>query len=171
MTTEGSGGAAPRRTYGQRWLIDPVARQLTQGVTPKKVALTIAVGSALALFPIMGTTTTLCALAGILLGLNQPIIQSVNGLCIFIYFPLIAAFVRLGEILAGTSHASLDVPLMASLLMHHPVLFLHQFGSTALHAVVGWAVVAPFWVPAVYLAALPPLRLAAVRLRAREAAS
>lgn len=90
-----------------------------------------------------------------------------NGLCIFIYFPLIAAFVRIGDGLAGTAHASLDLPAMVAVFTHHPTQFFHQFGATALHAVLGWAVIAPFWVPAVYLAALPPLRLAAVRLRGR----
>ena len=72
---------AATRRFWQRWLVDPVTRQLTQGVTPEKVSLTIAVGSALALFPILGTTTWLCVLAGIALGLNQAIIQGVNALC------------------------------------------------------------------------------------------
>ena len=93
---------APRRKFWQRWLVDPIMRQLTQGVSPKKISLTIAVGSALALFPILGTTTWLCVLAGITLGLNQAIIQGVNALCTFAYFPLIVVFVRFGDTLAGT---------------------------------------------------------------------
>ncbi len=157
--------APPVRTFWQRWLIDPVGRQLTQGVTPSKVALSIAVGSALALFPILGTTTTLCVVAGISLGLNQPIIQGVNVLCTFIYFPLLYAFVRLGDALARTARSSLDIPLMISLITHEPRQFFHQFGVTALHAMLGWAVVAPFWVPLVYLAALKPLEATALRLR------
>ena len=80
------------RRFWQRWLVDPVARQLTQGVTPQKVALSLAVGSALALFPILGTTTALCLVAGVALGLNQPIIQGVNALCTFVYFPLLYPF-------------------------------------------------------------------------------
>jgi uncharacterized protein (DUF2062 family) len=153
------------RTFWQRWLKDPIGRQLTQGVTPSKVALSIAVGSALALFPILGTTTTLCVVAGIILGLNQPIIQGVNALCTFVYFPLLYAFVRLGDALARSARSSLDIPLMISLFTHAPRQFFHQFGITALHAMLGWAVVAPFWVPLVYLIALKPLEATAHRMR------
>ena len=148
-------------------MLDPVARQLTQGVTPDKVALSIAVGSALAIFPILGTTTTLCVIAGVVLGLNQPIIQGVNALCTFIYFPLLYAFVRLGDALAGTARSSLDVPPMISLLRREPREFYHQFGTTALHGILGWAVVAPIWILAVYFIGLGPLRATARRMTAR----
>jgi len=162
-------GPVIRRRFWQRWLVDPVARQLTQGVSPGKIALSIAVGSALALFPILGTTTTLCVIAGVVLGLNQPIIQGVNALCTFVYFPLIVAFVRLGDRIVGSVPSSLDLPLMVSLFSHHPRDFFRQFGTTAVHAVLGWAVVAPFWVPLVYWAALRPLRAASDRLSRRRA--
>jgi len=157
----------PRRKFWQRWLVDPITRQLTQGVTPEKIALTIAVGSALALFPILGTTTTLCVVAGILFGLNQPIIQGVNALCTFAYFPLIVAFVRLGDAMTRTPPSSIDIPVMISLFTHHPGDFFRQFGSTALHAILGWLVVAPFWIPLVYVIILHPLRVAARRARSR----
>ena len=152
------------RGFWQRWVRDPIVKQLTQGVSPEKIALTFAVGSAFALFPILGTTTTLCLLVGILLGLNQPIIQAINALCIFVYFPLIVVFVRLGDALSGTARSTLDVPLMLSAFSHGPREFLHQFGTTGLHAILGWAVVAPFWIPAVYIVALGPLRATALRI-------
>lgn len=157
--------APPRRKFWQRWVVDPVGKQLTQGVTPEKISLSIAVGSALALFPILGTTTTLCIVAGIVLGLNQPIIQGVNALCTFVYFPLLLAFVRLGDRVLRSAPSSLNIPLMISTFTHHPGQFFRQFGSTALHAILGWAVVAPFWTVAVYLALLPTLRAAARRVR------
>jgi uncharacterized protein (DUF2062 family) len=157
--------AAPaKRKFWRRWLLDPITRQLTQGVTPQKVSLSLAVGSALALFPILGTTTTLCVIAGITLGLNQPIIQGVNALCTFIYFPLLYAFVRLGDTLARSGRSSLDIPLMISMSVHEPRQFLRQFGVTALHAMLGWVVVAPFWIPLVYVLALKPLQVAARRI-------
>lgn len=154
-----------KRKFWQRWLADPIARQLTQGVTPQKVALSLAVGSALALFPILGTTTTLCVIAGITLGLNQPILQGVNVLCTVIYFPLLYAFVRLGDALARSARSDLNIPVMISLFTHDPRQFLRQFGVTALHAILGWAVAAPFWIPLVYLVALKPLQASARRIR------
>ncbi len=168
MTPDPEPEAAPgRRRFWQRWLVDPVVRQLTQGVTPRKIALSLAVGSSLALFPILGTTTTLCIIAGVVLGLNQPIIQGVNALCTFVYFPLIYAFVRLGDRLTGSARSDLDVPVMISLLRQHPRDFVHQFGATALHAILGWAIVAPLWIPLVYFVALKPLEAAERRVRGR----
>jgi uncharacterized protein (DUF2062 family) len=159
-----------RRRFWQRWLVDPIVKQLTQGVTPPKIALSLAVGSAFALFPILGTTTTLCFLAGIVLGLNQPILQGLNALCMLVYFPLLVAFVRLGDTLARTPPSSLNIPLMISLFAHHPGEFFREFGVTALHAVLGWVAVAPFWIAGIYFLALPLLRAAARRIPVRQGA-
>ena len=157
-----------KRSFWRRWLLDPIVKQLTQGVSPGKVALSVAVGSALALFPILGTTTTLCVIAGIALGLNQPILQGINALCIFVYFPLIVAFVRLGDRLVGSSPSRLDIPVMGSLISHHPREFFSRFGVTALHAALGWAIVAPFWITLVYFGSLYPLRAAARKIALRR---
>lgn len=155
---------ARKRGIWRRWLVDPVATQLTQGVTPKKVALSLSVGSALALFPVIGTTTTLCLVAGVALGLNQAIIQGVNAACVLIYFPFVYGFVRIGDALAHSARSSLDIPLMISVFSHGPREFFRQFGDVALHAILGWAVVAPFWIPLVYLIALGPLQASARRI-------
>jgi uncharacterized protein (DUF2062 family) len=156
--------AVPKRRFWQRWLVDPIMRQLTQGVTPAKIAMSLAVGSAFALFPILGTTTALCILAGITLGLNQPIIQGVNALCAIVYFPLIVVFVRFGDMLTGAPRSSLNIPLMISLFSHHPREFFREFGVTGLHAILGWLVVAPVWIALIYLLALPALRAAARKI-------
>jgi uncharacterized protein (DUF2062 family) len=153
-----------KRRFWHRWLIDPIMRQLTQGVTPAKIALSLAVGSALALFPILGTTTALCTLAGVLLGLNQPIIQGMNALCMFAYFPLMVVFVRLGDTLTRAAPSSLNIPLMVSLFAHHPREFFREFGVTGLHAMLGWVAVAPFWIVLIYFLTLPALRVTARKI-------
>ena len=71
---------------------------------------------------------------------------------------------RLGDALAGSAKSDLDIPVMISLFTREPRQFFHQFGVTALHAILGWAVVAPFWIPLVYLVALKPLRVTARRI-------
>src|SRR5471032_2350689 len=99
-----------RHKFWRRWLIDPIHQQLTQGVSPEKIALTLALGSALALFPILGTTTLLCLAAGIALSLNQAILQGINALCGFIWIPLLVAFVRLGDLLTHNPSSGVDLP-------------------------------------------------------------
>jgi uncharacterized protein (DUF2062 family) len=151
----------PPRTYWQRRVLDPVVAQLTQGITPEKIALTIAVGSCIALFPILGTTTLMCLLAGIALRLNQPIIQVVNYLCTPIHIPLIWWMVRTGEWLFNEPHQAFKLRVLANLLWEEPMQFLRVFAKTGLHAIVVWAILAPFWTVIVYHIALPVLREAA----------
>lgn len=149
---------APVRTAWQRRVIDPIALQLTQGITPEKIALTLAVGSALALFPILGTTTILCLIAGILLRLNQPIIQIINALCTPIHPPVIYLMFRLGSWMFSVQSSHIGIRMMNHLLWEDPRDFFERFGITALHAVAAWALLAPFWMVIIYIFALPVLR-------------
>jgi uncharacterized protein (DUF2062 family) len=153
--------AGAERTPWQRHVIDPVAAQLTQGITPEKIALTLSVGSALALFPIFGTTTLLCLAAGILLKLNQPIIQLVNMLCATIHFPLIVCLFRMGHLMFGVPYTHIGLGMMHHMLdtfWEDPTKFFERFGVDALHAIAAWAVIAPFWMIVIYMLSLPVLR-------------
>src|SRR3546814_7810456 len=67
-----------KRSLWRRWLIDPVVAQLRQGITPERIALTLALASIISVFPILGSTTLLCALVAAWLRLNQPLIQLAN---------------------------------------------------------------------------------------------
>lgn len=137
---------------------DPIVAQLTQGITPEKIALTLAVGSAFALFPILGTTTLLCFLVAIALRLNQPIVQLINQALWPAHIPAIYGCVRLGEAIFGAPRAHFSIHHMNDLLWSEPRLFLHQFGLTALYAVVAWAVLAPFYITVIYYITLPITR-------------
>jgi uncharacterized protein (DUF2062 family) len=137
---------------------DPIVAQLTQGITPEKIALTLAVGSAFALFPVLGTTTLLCFLVAIALRLNQPIVQLINQALWPVHIPVIFGCVRLGEAIFGAPRARLSIRHMHDLLWSDPRLFLHQFGLTVLYAMVAWAVLAPFYITAVYYIARPLMR-------------
>jgi uncharacterized protein (DUF2062 family) len=151
----------PVRTPWQRNVIDPIAAQLTQGITPEKIALTLSVGSALALFPILGTTTLLCLLAGIVLKLNQAIIQLVNMLCASIHFPLIVCLFRLGHLMFGVPYTHFGTGMVHHMLdtfWEDPTKFFERFGVDAIHAIAAWAIIFPFWVTIIYLLALPVLR-------------
>lgn len=160
---------APARTFWQRRVRDPIVLQLTQGITPEKIALTLAVGSALALFPIIGTTTLLCFLVGLALRLNQPIIQLINQALWPVHVPAIFLCVKLGEWIFGVQHhARFSIRYMNELFWNEPALFWHRFGLIVLYAIVAWAVLAPFYIAIVYYIALPVTRTIA-RLKAEAA--
>ena len=62
----------------KRRLVRPIIELLSQGVTPEKLALSLALGITLGIFPALGSTTALCAIAALVLRLNLPAIQIVN---------------------------------------------------------------------------------------------
>ena len=144
--------------FWSRRIGEPIRQQLTQGVSPEKIALTLALASGLSVFPVLGTTTVLCFLTGILLKLNQPIVQGVNFLGSLAFLPAVVAFIKLGDVLTHSTFSSLDFPAMISMATHHPADFLSKFGTTAVHGILGWAVAMAVWLPLVYASALPFLR-------------
>ncbi len=145
-------------SFWKRRVVEPIVHQLTQGITPEKIALTLAVGSACALFPVIGTTTFLCLLVGIALRLNQPIIQIVNGICVPLHIPAILGLVRMGEWMFKEPRTYLHIRYMNQMFWDDPRLFFHQYGLIAYHASAAWAFLLPVWIPAIYLIFLPVLR-------------
>jgi hypothetical protein len=164
----------PPDSFWHRRVAAPIGRQLTQGITPEKIALTLAVGTAFAFFPILGTTTLLCLFVGIFLRLNQPLIQLVNGLCTLPHLLVIYGLIRFGgfifgvpppprhgklsEFIFSAPKAHLNIYDMVHVIWRDHGQVLHRFELTALHAIVAWALIAPFWIYAVYRLTLPPLR-------------
>jgi len=152
---------ARQRNFWQRRVRDPIVAQLTQGITPEKIALTVAVGSAFALFPVLGTTTLLCFLIAWALRLNQPIVQLINQALWPAHFPSIIGCIWLGEAIFGAPHVHINIRYlrkMSALVWNDPTLFFHQFGLTIMYAVVAWAIIAPFYIAIVYHIALPITR-------------
>lgn len=174
---------APSPTLWQRRVVNPIVAQLTQGITPEKIALTLAVGSACALFPILGTATLLCLVVGIVLRLNQPLIQLVNALCSVPHLLGVYGLIRLGDFIFGVTLGSPHSQLtIAEFITHRPHtfpnlwaillaiwrehgLYAHRFGAAALHALVAWVIVAPLWTLIVYRLVHPALSRAARRRR------
>jgi len=143
-----------------------VADQLGRGISPHQLAMTLAVASALALFPMPGTTTLLCLGAGALLGLNQALMQLVNyllsGLQLLLLLPLWKAGARIGAPPLSLSldelRARFDVAPWHSLL---------EFGGVLLGGIGVWALCAPLWIALIYIVARPLMHAAAARRPAK----
>ena len=148
----------PASSFWQRRVVKPIVHQLTQGISPEKIALALAVGSACALFPILGTTTFLCIVVGIALKLNQPILQLVNVLCVPIHIPVILGLVRMGEWLFRDPVIYFHVGRMNKIHWDHPGIFIHWLSTAALHSSAAWAILLPIWIPLIYFIFLPVLR-------------
>jgi uncharacterized protein (DUF2062 family) len=155
----------------QRKLVRPLVELLRQGVTPEKLALSLALGAALGIFPAIGSTTALCAMAAFALRLNLPAIQIVNYFMYPAQIALLIPFFRLGEKLFRAPHRDISLPQIYALLHAGVWNAVKLLWSTTWHAMVVWCLLAPVLAALVYAILLPVLRISLRRLRSGEGSS
>jgi uncharacterized protein (DUF2062 family) len=119
---------------------------LSQGISPRRLALTLALGFAVGCIPVIGVPTVLCLGLALALRLNLPAIQAANYIVMPLQLLLIAPFVRMGGWLLTTKAVYLPAPRA---LPHFSSLNLAaRMGGMAGQALLAWLLVA---VPAVAL--------------------
>lgn len=166
----GAGAAAPPAGFWRRRVVAPLVAQLTQGVTPDRLALTLGLGVACGLFPFLGFTTALCAVVAAALRLNQPVIHVVNQLLWPVQLAGIPLYVAAGQRLFGAPPVPVDPQEIARVFAESPAEFWTRFGLMGLHALTAWLLSAPLLVAACSLATRPLLRRLAATIRVRPAA-
>ncbi len=157
-------GQERRESFWIRRVRNPIIGQLKQGITADKIAATIALGIVLSIFPILGSTTILCAVAAIIFRLNQPIIQLASYSAYPVQLILLIPFYRAGETIFGRPHVPLSIPLFLSRIRADFFQFLKDFGMIAVAGIVVWSLVAPFLGVAIYFFVRPPLRALARKI-------
>ncbi len=146
-----------RESWWRRWFVAPVLAQLTQGISPERLAWTISLGMVVGVFPIMGSTTLVCLLVGYALRLNQPILHVFKTAVYPLHLVLILVFIHLGQRLFNVPPLSFSIPELLSQFKSDPLQFAKDFGLAAFHGVVAWVLVAPFAVFLIKLSILPVL--------------
>jgi len=102
----------------------PSVRELSA----ESVALLLAVGLVLGIFPVYGFPTILCMLASLVLRVNFPALQMVNQLCWPLQVAMLVPLARLGSrIIAPSSEFHATVA--------------SRVGTAAVQAVAGWSCV------------------------------
>jgi len=142
----------------QRKLLRPIVELLKQGVTPEKMALSLALGVTLGIFPALGWTTALCAIAALALRLNLPAIQIVNYFMYPAQIALLLPFFRLGEWLFGAPRLTISVPQMYAMIHASIWNAIRMLWTTTWHAIVVWCVLAPVMAGILYMILAPVLR-------------
>lgn len=129
---------------------------LRQGISPRRLALTLALGFAVGCFPVVGATTLLCTVLALALRLNLPAIQAANYVALPFQVMLLVPFVRLGGWLF-TSGPRMQVNL-AAMLHSSPLTLVTQMGRMAGLALGAWLLTAIPMVLAMTLVLTPLLR-------------
>lgn len=152
------------KSFWRRRVIEPLAAQLKQGATPEKLAQSMAWGFTLGIFPILGTPSILCGIAGVVLRLNHIAIQTVNWLVYPLQIVLIIPFLKLGNRLFGFGELNLslkEIALMFEQDFGHAAL---ELGGLALRGIVAWVLVALPLNFVLRRILLPPIRHLAVKV-------
>jgi uncharacterized protein (DUF2062 family) len=139
---------------------------LQQGISPRRLALTLALGFAIGCIPVVGIPTVVCAALALALRLNLPAIQAANYAVMPLQLALIVPFVRMGGWLLASGTG--QVAKAGALLYSSPLNLLSQLGWLAGEALLAWLVIA---VPSVVLmtVTLTPLLRRVPALAAAEA--
>lgn len=156
------------QSWWRRRLLGPVVAQLTVGISPERVAWTIALGVVLGIFPIMGSTTLVCLLVGWLLRLNQAVLHVFKTLVYPLHLALILVFIRLGESLYGVPLISFSIPQLVVKFKDDPLQFARDFGLAAWHGVSAWLLIAPLAAILIKLAVMPVVSRLSLALKRRE---
>lgn len=143
---------------------------LRQGVTPEKLALSLALGVVLGLFPVLGTTTALCAMAALILRLNLPAIQLVNYVVYPAQLALLIPFFRIGEWLFHSPRLPLSITQVVGMFSANYWHTMRLLSVSMCHAIVAWCLLAPFAVPLMYGIFLLALRRALRKSRSTHVA-
>jgi len=152
--------------FFKRRVLQPIVELLRQGVTPEKMALSLALGAAFGAFPALGWTTSLCAIVALVLRLNLPAIQIVNYFMYPVQIALLLPFFRLGEKLFRAPHLPISVSQMYAMIHASVWGSIKLLWTTTWHAIVVWAMMAPLFVALLYAILVPLLR----RVLRRQAA-
>jgi uncharacterized protein (DUF2062 family) len=136
------------RAFLHRRLWLPLLALLRQGVTPDKLAWSVALGIVLGLVPVLGVSTAACALAALALRLNLPAIQLVNYLVMPLQLLLIIPQLRFGEWLARAPPFPITLESGLALLAQGVFDAVRVLATAIGHATLGWLVLA---LPAAFL--------------------
>ena len=158
-----------RAGFLRRRIVIPILDLLRQGITPEKIALSIALGITLGVTPVLGSTSILCFLAALLFRLNAPAIQLVNYFVYPLQFALLIPFIRMGEWIFAARPASLSVAQIVNLIRADVWSAIATLWTATMHALVAWLAIGSLASLVIYVLLAPVLRKLGAALRAEAA--
>ena len=142
----------PVREFFRKRILRPLLRQLRGGVTPRRLAWSLALGVVIGINPSIGLATLAVALLAWAFGLNQVASQIGVHVVTPLHMLLFVPFIELGVFLFHTSRLPLSHKQIEH-LSHHPWRLLRDIWQWEWHALIVWGIVAGVALPllALYL--------------------
>jgi hypothetical protein len=140
------------REWFRRNVLRPLLSVLRGGVTPRRLAWSLALGMVVGINPSVGLTTLFVVLVAWVFGLSK--LASLIGTHVVapLHLLLFIPFIDLGVHLFHTRRLPMDRKQLER-LSHHPFRMFHEIWQWEWHALIVWGVVAGIAMPllAVYL--------------------
>lgn len=133
-------------------VLRPLLRMLRGGVTPRRLAWSLALGMAIGINPSVGVTTVLVILLAWAFGLNQVASQIGTHVVAPLHLLLLVPFIQAGVYFFHTRRLPMTRKQLEH-LSHHPFRMFHAIWQWEWHALVVWAIFAVILTPlmAIYL--------------------
>jgi uncharacterized protein (DUF2062 family) len=142
----------PLREFFRCRILRPLLRQLRGGVSPRRLAWSLALGIVIGINPSVGITTFLVIMLAWIFGLSQIASQIGAHLMTPLHLLLFIPFIQLGVHLFHTRRLPLTLQQIEH-LSHHPLHLLRAIWQWEWHALIVWGLLAAIMMPllAMYL--------------------
>lgn len=137
---------------------------LRQGLTPRQLALCLALGAGVGMFPVLGVSTPVLTVLALWLRLNLAAIQLVSWLIGPLQLAMIIPFMRLGEWLVGAAPQPLTVEAGMEIIAQGVLQAIVTMWDAIVHAAIGWMLIGPAAIYVLYRLLIPVLQRALQRL-------
>jgi uncharacterized protein (DUF2062 family) len=139
-------------------IIEPLLKFLRQGMSPQKLALTLAFGITLGIFPIIGTTTGICILAAFLFRLNLAALQLINYIVYPVQIICVIPFYKSGAILFQDKAFTMDLTMLKNRISENLSGTVIELWSATWHAAATWLIISPMLLILIYQISHPILK-------------
>jgi uncharacterized protein (DUF2062 family) len=153
------------KTALNRKIMEPLLALLKQGVSPNRLALSVALGIVIGNIPIVGVSTIVCTAIALVFRLNLAAIQITQAAMAPSQILLIIPFVRLGEWILRVPPQPVSIKEALALMAQGAGYAIVALWDSILHAGLAWVIVAPFVAFLFYKVLTPVFEHAAARIR------
>ena len=150
-------------SFLHRRIVHPLIDLLRYGTSPRRLAWSIAIGIAIGINPLLGSTTVLSLAVAGLFRLNLVASQLATHLSYPLEIALFFVFIRTGNFFFHTGRIPFHRDALLSAVRHHPFDTTRLLWTWEWHALIVWAVFCLIAVP-LFVVILTPML---ARLEAR----
>lgn len=122
-------------------IYEPLILLLKQGVSPRKLALSVTFGILIGIIPVLGITTVTCAVFAYFLQLNMVAIQLANWLVYPLQLLFYIPFLKTGELIFENPQIPVSVTKLVQMIKDDWLLSLQKFGLTHLAGLGAWVII------------------------------